>query len=66
MAKLISPKEVSLHSSLGDCWIIIEGRVYDVSEYMLRHPGGRWIILSNGGKDATEGFMHKIHSLDAL
>ncbi len=38
---------------VGDCWLVIEGRVYDVSEFMIRHPGGRWIILAQAGKDAT-------------
>jgi cytochrome b involved in lipid metabolism len=29
---------------------------------MLKHPGGRWIILGQGGKDATQAFKRTIHS----
>ena len=29
---------------------------------MKRHPGGRWILLENTGKDATPAFHHTIHS----
>ena len=29
---------------------------------MKRHPGGRWIILAQGGKDATAAFLKTIHS----
>ena len=43
-----------MHDKDQDCWIIIEGKVYDVSTYMDDHPGGKEIILEyTGGKDAT-------------
>ena len=45
---------------------MIEDRVYDLSEFMLRHPGGRWIIAAQGGKDATEAFKRTIHSEIAI
>jgi L-lactate dehydrogenase (cytochrome) len=51
---------------VGDCWIVIEGSVFDVSEFMKRHPGGRWIILAQAGKDATEAFKKTIHSEIAI
>lgn len=54
--------EISKHTEVGDCWIVIEGKVYDVSEFMKRHPGGRWIILEQAGKDATAAFRKTIHS----
>ena len=47
---------------MGDCWLVIHNKVYDVSEFMIRHPGGRWIILAQGGKDATSAFLKTIHS----
>ena len=39
--------EVSAHNKDGDCWIIIEGNVYNVSEYMGVHPGGKDIMIEN-------------------
>eukprot|EP01083_Nonionella_stella_P148403 469644_1 len=37
---MISRTEFEKHHHLGDCWIEIEGKVYDVSEWMRKHPGG--------------------------
>jgi cytochrome b involved in lipid metabolism len=59
---LLKWAEIEQHVEVGDCWIVIEGRVYDVSEFMIRHPGGRWIILAQAGKDATAAFLKTIHS----
>ncbi|MBU0530592.1 MAG: cytochrome b5 domain-containing protein [Nanoarchaeota archaeon] len=43
-----------MHDSQGDCWLAINGKVYDVSEYTT-HPGGV-AILEGCGMDATELF----------
>jgi cytochrome b involved in lipid metabolism len=45
---------------------VIDGGVFDVSTFMTRHPGGRWIILAQAGKDASEAFRKTIHSEIAL
>ena len=31
-----------------DCWVIIKGKVYDVTDYVDEHPGGKK-ILNNAG-----------------
>ncbi len=55
--------EIKAHSTNGDCWIIIRGKVYDVSKYMDSHPGGFDIILENAnGKDATEEYDDADHT----
>jgi L-lactate dehydrogenase (cytochrome) len=51
--KLISFDEVSKHNSRDDCWVIIDGNVYDVTDFLENHPGGEDIIIANAGKDAT-------------
>lgn len=33
-------KDVAAHSSPKNCWIIIKGTVYDVTEFLPQHPGG--------------------------
>lgn len=53
--RYITLQEVEAHSSEGDCWMIIDGKVYDVSEFVSAHPGGM-AILDGCGKDATELF----------
>lgn len=49
--------EVALHSSASDCWLAIEGMVYDVTPFIAskKHPGGS-AILQGCGKDATTLF----------
>lgn len=49
--------EVSQHSTADDCWFVIDGEVYDVTEYIAAgtHPGGE-AILNGCGTDATEMF----------
>ena len=49
--------DVSPHSKAEDCWIVIEGNVYDMTPYIQKqiHPGGA-AILFGCGKDATAVF----------
>ncbi|WVR07303.1 hypothetical protein IAU60_004344 [Kwoniella sp. DSM 27419] len=63
--KLVSYNEVQKHTSRDDCWVIIDGKIYDVTEFLDQHPGGAEIILANAGKDATKIFK-PLHPPDAL
>lgn len=38
--KSIKPAEVSLHSSRDDCWILVNGQVWDMTIFMKTHPRG--------------------------
>ncbi|SPQ23653.1 1947a1d9-dc8d-4ccd-8067-7ae122f40deb [Thermothielavioides terrestris] len=57
--------EVAKHNKADDCWVIVHGRAYDVTEFLPEHPGGTKIILKYAGKDATEEF-EPIHPPDTL
>lgn len=46
-------------------WVVIKGEVYDVTEFVDNHPGGRNIILKNAGKDVTD-LYEPIHPPTAL
>ena len=48
--------EIAKHDKENDCWVIIDGEVYDVTKFLPDHPGGKKAILIYGGKDATEEF----------
>ncbi|KAJ7594884.1 FMN-dependent dehydrogenase-domain-containing protein [Mycena floridula] len=63
--KLISGKTVAEHNSRESCWIIVHGKVYDVTEFLDDHPGGSKIILKYAGKDATQEY-EPIHPPDAI
>ncbi|MFA6088907.1 MAG: cytochrome b5-like heme/steroid binding domain-containing protein [Candidatus Woesearchaeota archaeon] len=47
--------DVSFHNTANDCYMIIDGKVYDVISYVSSHPGGK-AILMGCGKDATQLF----------
>lgn len=40
----ISLEELSLHSDKNDCWVGFEGKVYDLTDYLDKHPGGSFVI----------------------
>lgn len=53
----VSIEEVKKHVTRDDgVWVIIHGKVYDVTEWLDEHPGGSKILLKYAGKDATEEF----------
>ncbi|EOA12606.1 hypothetical protein CARUB_v10027337mg [Capsella rubella] len=63
--KVFTLAEVSQHSSSKDCWIVIDGKVYDVTKFLDDHPGGDEVILTSTGKDATDDFEDVGHSSTA-
>lgn len=62
---MIEYEEVRKHNTKKDCWVIIHGKAYDVSDFIDEHPGGSAIILKYAGRDATKAF-DPIHPLDTL
>nr|XP_043618893.1 cytochrome b5 [Erigeron canadensis] len=62
---LFTLKEVAEHNDPKDCWLIIHGKVYDVTKFLEDHPGGDDVLLSATGKDATNDFEDVGHSTTA-
>ncbi|PIR89457.1 MAG: hypothetical protein COU07_00970 [Candidatus Harrisonbacteria bacterium CG10_big_fil_rev_8_21_14_0_10_40_38] len=59
MEEGISSADVAKHNSKTSCWTIIDGKVYDLTEWIGQHPGGQQAILSLCGKDGTEAFRNQ-------
>jgi cytochrome b involved in lipid metabolism len=40
MTGSIAVEEISKHNSLRDLWIVVDGMVYDMTDFAPEHPGG--------------------------
>ncbi|KAJ9454855.1 Nitrate reductase [Diplonema papillatum] len=49
----IAKGEVARHNKKGDMWMVLQGKVYDVTLFGKHHPAGEAILLPCAGKDAT-------------
>ena len=49
----ISKKELDTWKAAGRLCFVRENRVYDVSEFASRHPGGEKPLKNNAGRDVT-------------
>ncbi|XP_032925759.1 cytochrome b5 [Catharus ustulatus] len=64
-APVFTLEEVAKRNSSREAWLVIHGRVYDVTRFLAEHPGGEEVLLEQAGKDATESFEDVGHSTDA-
>ena len=46
-------EEVAKHNKKGDVWVVLNGRVLNVSKFVSQHPGGELAIWAFAGKDAA-------------
>lgn len=53
---LYQASDVATHGDAKSCWVIINGSVYDLTEWINAHPGGPQRILDICGTDATAAF----------
>ena len=51
--------EISKHNKSTSCWLLISGKVYDITGYFGSHPGGNSAMSATCGKDATAAYMTK-------
>ncbi|ORZ32396.1 delta5 fatty acid desaturase [Catenaria anguillulae PL171] len=54
--RLITTAELATHNTPASCWLAVRGKVYDVTSFLDRHPGGRDLLLFAAGRDATQVF----------
>jgi cytochrome b involved in lipid metabolism len=51
--------QVATHNKSTDCWVAINSKVYNLTSWISKHPGGQQAILSICGKDATVTFSNQ-------
>ncbi|KAL9126058.1 MAG: hypothetical protein Q9217_004836 [Psora testacea] len=54
--KVLSLNDLKKHNSQNDCWIAVQSKIYDITDYLPSHPGGSTIILKYAGADATAAY----------
>eukprot|EP01083_Nonionella_stella_P236753 831178_1 len=60
-------EQIKQHNKPNDCWMVLNGHIFDITEYIPYHPGGNEILKANG-KDGTILFYktHRWVNIEAL
>ncbi|KAL3316043.1 Cytochrome b5 type B (outer mitochondrial membrane) [Cichlidogyrus casuarinus] len=58
-------EEVKKHNAKNDVYICIHNKVYDLTSFLIEHPGGDDVLLEHAGAHATQAFEDVGHSEDA-
>jgi cytochrome b involved in lipid metabolism len=48
--------DIALHNKQSDCWLLINNKIYDVTNYIPIHPGGITRITNTCGKESSVAF----------
>ncbi len=65
MSKTYTWEEVAKHNTKADCWVVFEGKVLNITNFLSEHPGGEEVIMDHAGKDITQPFEDIGHSENA-
>ncbi|ROT35063.1 cytochrome b5, partial [Sodiomyces alkalinus F11] len=54
--------ELTEHNTKEDLWVAVQGKVYQLSDFVTDHPGGIDVLLECAGIDGTETYDYAGHS----
>lgn len=49
--RIYTSEDLAAHATRSSCWVTRNGKVYDVTSFIVDHPGGEEYILDYAGKD---------------
>lgn len=58
----LSNSEIKTHNLKSDCWSIVNGKVYNLTSFVQKHPGGASVIANICGKDGSKAFINQHNS----
>jgi cytochrome b involved in lipid metabolism len=61
----ITKAELAKHNTEEDCWVLVEGKVYNVTAFK-DHPGEYETLVENSGRDGTNEFNAAEHTEEAI
>ncbi|HBC72764.1 hypothetical protein A2379_04625 [Candidatus Amesbacteria bacterium RIFOXYB1_FULL_47_13] len=64
--ELLTAEVVVKHNNRNDCWLIISGKVYNLTDYLVQHPGGVSAVTSYCGRGESHSGMTKALLEDLL
>jgi len=47
-------EEVASHNTESSCWVYFGTKVYDITDWLKKHPGGKQALLLVAGRDLTD------------
>jgi len=50
----IAPERLALHRRAQSCWLAADGKVFDATLFLPRHPAGAEVILKYAGSDCSD------------
>lgn len=59
VATTLTASEVAKHNKANDCWMIVNGSVYNLTSLVYNHSGGSQQIINDCGRDGSVGFNTK-------
>jgi cytochrome b involved in lipid metabolism len=57
----IDLQTLSKHNAKSDCWIVYNSKVYDITSYISRHPGGTSTITNTCGNTDFDSTFKGYH-----
>ncbi len=57
--KTATMAEVATHNNEASCWSVIDTSIYDLTEWISKHPGGSRNIIKICGIDGTAAFVRE-------
>eukprot|EP00124_Ichthyophonus_hoferi_P001772 Ihof_evm5s102 gene=Ihof_evmTU5s102 len=60
--RLTRAEVAAYNTDTENCLVIVNKGIYDVTDYLNVHPGGKKLLLKNSGQDATADFEAGFHS----